>query len=219
MVNFKEALEIINAYDHEFDYCTEYDDAFVFGKSDDMSFGGWNSPAAVLKEDGSCINFVAYIAEGAGEVVREGYISDWEQSKERKRPAAKKRMRRGSEIDFAHVVGMSFKTYAYASIGGEVEVTLEDGVLRLCRGFSDSPDSMAPMAPALESKLTQLFAACGVSNWKRHYEPEGYVVLDGEGWDLKLTFKDGSFFRTGGENAWPEEFDKLEDGLMELFAS
>ncbi|MBR3314655.1 MAG: hypothetical protein IKG18_11010 [Atopobiaceae bacterium] len=78
MINFKEALEIINRYYREFDYCTEYADAFVFSKKDYMGFGGFGSPAAVLKEDGSCINFVTYISEShEEEVVREGYISDW----------------------------------------------------------------------------------------------------------------------------------------------
>ena len=78
MINFKEALAIVNRYNRNYDYCTEYADAFVFSKMDEMSIGGWNSPAAVLKEDGSCINFVSYITEShEKEVVREGCISDW----------------------------------------------------------------------------------------------------------------------------------------------
>ena len=128
-------------------------------------------------------------------------------------------MKRGSKIDFAQVSGMSFKTYAYMCIGCEVEVELENGMLELRREFSDNPDSVIPMTPALADKLTQLFETCGVTNWKRHYKPEGYIVYDGEGWDLTLTFKDESVFRADGSNAWPDEFDMLKNGLMELFGN
>ena len=74
------------------------------------------------------------------------------------------------------------------------------------------------MAPALADKLTQLFEACDVSNWKRHYKPPKEIrVLDGEGWDLTLVFKDDSVFETGGSNEWPDSFDDLEEGLLGLF--
>ena len=129
-------------------------------------------------------------------------------------------MKRGSKIDFAQVSGMSFKTYAYMCIGCEVEVALENGMLELRREFSDNPNSIIPMTPALADKLTQLFETCGVTNWKCHYEPPKEIrVLDGEGWDLTLNFKDETVFKTDGSNAWPDEFDKLKDGLMELFGN
>ena len=129
-------------------------------------------------------------------------------------------MKRGSEIDFAQVASMSFKTYVEIVIDSEVEVALENGMLELRRGFFGHPDSVVPITPALADKLTQLFETCGVTNWKRHYEPEPeYIVKDGEGWGLTLTFKDESVFKTDGSNAWPDEFDKLKDGLLELFDS
>ena len=77
MLDFADAMRVIDKYEHAFDYCTEYSDAFVFSKLDSMTFGGGESPVAVLKEDGSCINFVAYITMGHGEGIREGYIRDW----------------------------------------------------------------------------------------------------------------------------------------------
>ena len=133
---------------------------------------------------------------------------------------ARKRMKRGSKIDFAQVKSMLFKTYAYMCIGSEVEIELENGMLELRRGFSEHPDSVIPITPALADKLTQLFETCGVTNWKRHYEPEPEIrVLDGEGWDLTLTLKDESIFKVDGSNAWPDEFDMLKNGLMELFDS
>lgn len=81
MVAFEEALGIVSEYDAEFDYCVEYADAFVFSKKDDFSFGGQNSPAAVMKENGRCINFIEYIDESDCEEIRKGFIEDWIQGK------------------------------------------------------------------------------------------------------------------------------------------
>ena len=131
---------------------------------------------------------------------------------------AKKRMQRGSKIDFAQVKIMSFKTYVQIHIGSEEEVALENGNLELRHGFKEDLDGIIPMSPALEEQLTQLFEACDVSNWKRHYTPpKDLCVLDGYGWDLTLVFKDESVFETGGSNGWPDQFDNLDEGLLGLF--
>ena len=45
-----------------FDFCTEYENAFVFSKYDDMSIGG-NGPCAVMNSDGSALNFSAVLDE------------------------------------------------------------------------------------------------------------------------------------------------------------
>lgn len=133
---------------------------------------------------------------------------------------AKKRMQRGSKIDFAQVKSMSFKTYAVIQLDSEVKVALENGNLELRHGFMEDLDGIIPMSPALENTLTQLFETCDVSNWKRRYTPPKDVrVLDGYGWDLTLAFKDESVFETGGSNGWPDQFDKLEEGLLGLFES
>ena len=74
--SYEEALRIAVKCWDEVDYVTEYEDAYVFSRYDDMSFGG-NSPVAVMKADGRAINLVAYLDSGcAGEPIREGYIID-----------------------------------------------------------------------------------------------------------------------------------------------
>lgn len=52
-----------------FNLCTEYDNAFVFSKYDDFSFGGYGSPCAVMKAGGECCSFSAVLDE-VGDVVR-----------------------------------------------------------------------------------------------------------------------------------------------------
>ena len=76
MSAFNEALGIAREWNDEYDYCIEYENAFVFSKRDERSFGGFNSPVAVLKTDGSCASFVSVIGE-LGDEVREGYIEEW----------------------------------------------------------------------------------------------------------------------------------------------
>jgi len=77
MVDFHDAMTLAKSCWSEVDYCEEYDDAYIFSKRGDMSFGG-NGPVVVLKATGECINMVSYIDESVGEVqlVREGYIAD-----------------------------------------------------------------------------------------------------------------------------------------------
>lgn len=130
---------------------------------------------------------------------------------------ARKRLARGSAIDFARVERMFYKRFLELRICSEVEVVLENGVLELHRGWEPGPESTVPMTPEVAERLTQLFGDCGISSWKRHYKPEGYMVKDGEGWDLALELDDGSVFKSEGSNAWPENFEKLEEGLVGLF--
>ena len=76
MISYKEALDSAMKFDGGFDYCTEYAGADVFSKMDDFSIGG-NGPVVVMKDNGDCVNMTAFIDEGTGDVVKEGYISEF----------------------------------------------------------------------------------------------------------------------------------------------
>ena len=54
----------------EIDYCTEYDNAYVFSKKDDMSFGG-NGPVVILKNSGEALDFTYYLDNLSGKYMRE----------------------------------------------------------------------------------------------------------------------------------------------------
>ena len=122
-------------------------------------------------------------------------------------------------IDFAAVRSMTFATFTYIRLGSRVEIALEDGALVLRRGLAADTAGAVEATPSLTGKLTQLFAECGVCNWKRNYKPEGYVVYDGEGWELSLTFEYGSVFESSWSNAWPEEFGAFWDGLCSILGA
>ncbi len=72
MVNLNQAREIALSRISDktwFDHCVEYENAFVFSRYDDMSFGGI-SPCAVMKATGEPMNFVA-VLDSLGKEVAE----------------------------------------------------------------------------------------------------------------------------------------------------
>jgi len=48
-----------------------------------------------------------------------------------------------------------------------------------------------------------------IEGWKKNYEPEGYMVLDGESWSLRYETEEGKPIIVSGENAYPKEWKKL----------
>ena len=80
MVGYREARELARKRWSEVDYATEYPDAYAFSKKNDFSFGG-NGPVVVLKEDGSCVNFLYFLEESGLDCtpVGECFISEREE--------------------------------------------------------------------------------------------------------------------------------------------
>lgn len=82
-VGYREALELARSawdeevYGGEIDYCCETNDAYLFSRSDYMSFGG-PGPILVWKLGGGCGNYVACSLAGRHEIVKEGSLSEFE---------------------------------------------------------------------------------------------------------------------------------------------
>lgn len=77
MINYEEARDIALSKWDEFDYCTEYENAFVFSKYDDMSIGGCG-PIAVMKGMGVTYDFAYYLCCFHSKRIREGYLSEFD---------------------------------------------------------------------------------------------------------------------------------------------
>ena len=74
MISYDEARQKAKELWNEVDYCTEYADAYVFSKKDDLSIGG-NSPIAVMKKTGECMDFLYLEDKGYNlDVISERYI-------------------------------------------------------------------------------------------------------------------------------------------------
>ena len=82
IVGFREALELATSiwdegiYGGGIDYCCETEDAYLFRRSDYLSFGG-QGPVLVWKHGGGFGNYAVYNLEGGCKIVREGFLSEF----------------------------------------------------------------------------------------------------------------------------------------------
>ena len=82
-VGLREALErAVSVWDEKvyggpIDYCCETNDAYLFSRRDYLSIGG-PGPILVWKCGGDFGNYVAYSLDGGYEIVREGFLSEFE---------------------------------------------------------------------------------------------------------------------------------------------
>ena len=78
-INYDSALGKAREHWDQVDYVREYNDAFVFSKKGDESFGG-QGLVVVLKGDGRVINYVAYITSSSAALVGEGDAESYDAS-------------------------------------------------------------------------------------------------------------------------------------------
>ena len=77
MITKEESLKRAQEVWDEIDYCTEYENGYVFSKFGDRSFGG-PGPVVVLKDDGQVVNMVYFCNfYDSGKELSAGYIADW----------------------------------------------------------------------------------------------------------------------------------------------
>lgn len=78
MIDFEAAKSIANDVNPRFDYCAEYNGAYVFSVKDSTEIGGMSSPLVISKEDGKKMSFVAGLGDGLiDEEVKASPIGDW----------------------------------------------------------------------------------------------------------------------------------------------
>ena len=125
----------------------------------------------------------------------------------------------GSAIDYSKLDELHFEVDSYRTIDSRREVSIENGPggRTLCHVEGFGAKETLPLTPELADRVVRVLDDCNVAAWSRDYQPVGYRVLDGEEWNLKMVFEDGSVFVSGGSNAWPKEFERLEKGLTGLF--
>lgn len=77
MVTLEEAKEIAGAWLKDICRCTEYSNDYVFANPwSDNTIGGFDSPVAVLKENGKRMSITAFITEvGPGEEIETIYYN------------------------------------------------------------------------------------------------------------------------------------------------
>lgn len=129
--------------------------------------------------------------------------------------ALRRRVATGSPLDLTRISWLRFGTFTFLDFESDISFELSDRMVRLRRGVLAEPLERAVDEEVLSS-LADALSAGSVASWERYYEP-AWGVLDGTTWELVIMLDDGCVFESGGDNAWPEGYDRLVDGMLGLF--
>ena len=107
----------------------------------------------------------------------------------------------------------------------EIEIWVEDGKLHyekdlfggeIVVGTFDSDGNYHPgdedakgVSDVSVEEFSKKMELLHIEGWKKTYEPEGYMVLDGESWGLTYETTEGKPIKIAGDNAYPKEWKKL----------
>lgn len=73
-----------------------------------------------------------------------------------------------------------------------------------------------PMAPEEAGKLEELIDSCNLWAWNG-FKKADRRMLDGEGFDLYVSFADGQKLRASGSNAFPKSYAAAESAIKDFF--
>ncbi len=114
--------------------------------------------------------------------------------------------------------------YAYhGSIGGDsysYSVTTEDGKHFLVYEsmlYPDYGELTKEVDEAFLDQLTQLYKDCHLAAWDGFDKTNEYV-LDGDGFSLSITFRDGQSLSAHGSNSTPKGYNEFREKIEALFS-
>ena len=70
-MTYAQALDIARSKKAKINYCTEYNNAYVFSYDTGEHSKGGDSPIVIMKDTGEVLNFISYAVRGGNEIVRE----------------------------------------------------------------------------------------------------------------------------------------------------
>ncbi len=109
------------------------------------------------------------------------------------------------------ITGLRLTKRADTALGADVyELKVDaEGKITFRKGWCSDPDAEPPLAPFSHERkeLVGFLKKMGFGAWSRTYEPRDDWDLDGESWELEITFSSGEPFRSVGRNEYPENFD------------
>lgn len=116
----------------------------------------------------------------------------------------------GRPIRVRDIANLELDTFTMMAIGVDIDVTIRCGAITFKRPLE--PAFGRRIDDALAEELDCIFGECGVSSWKPLWLPD-QPVMDGTMWRLLITFKDRTAIACNGDNAFPDSFDDLVDGI------
>ena len=70
-IDYKQALAIARGKKARINYCTEYNNAYVFSYDTGEHSKGGDSPIVIMKDTGAALNFISYAVRDGNKIVRE----------------------------------------------------------------------------------------------------------------------------------------------------
>lgn len=70
-MDYAQALAIARSKKARINYCTEYNNAYVFSYDTGEHSKGGDSPIVIMKDTGAALNFISYAVKDGNEIVRE----------------------------------------------------------------------------------------------------------------------------------------------------
>lgn len=70
-MDYAQALAIARGKKATINYCTEYNNAYVFSYDTGEHSKGGDSPIVIMKDTGAALNFISYAVRDGNEIVRE----------------------------------------------------------------------------------------------------------------------------------------------------
>ncbi len=128
-----------------------------------------------------------------------------------------KRLMPGDSVDWASLRKMKYREWLELSITSDKGFALDGNTLSEAKGrFEEDPGKSVSLSGEQLVKLRHILEDADVLNWKKNYQPEGYLVLDGTSWDFKMVFEGNKVFASSGSNAWPDGFDEFYESIMSM---
>lgn len=72
------------------------------------------------------------------------------------------------------------------------------------------------ISPVSVEEFTKKIEALRIDTWKKNYQPQGYVVLDGESWEVQYEDTDGKKSKSSGDNAYPANWESFQELLTSV---
>ena len=114
----------------------------------------------------------------------------------------------------------SVKYHVSAGLIGYVEVKIwvQDDKIHYSKsslkiGDENVKDAISPVSVETFSKKIE---SIRIPSWGKNYEPVGYIVLDGESWDVKYEDSDNCISKSSGSDAYPANWKRFLSILSEV---
>ena len=112
---------------------------------------------------------------------------------------------------------LSFKKITFFG-STEIKIWIKDDEVHYSKDYIGQGVEKTNDVVSLIKKDTFIkkLSAINIPLWKKKYEPEGFLVMDGESWTVKLESEDGKTIKCSGENDYPTDWKSFLKVLKDI---